>query len=114
MPGKSSTNISKNNEKMVIAQKLSKLHAGGGPKYTLSDILQDPGCCGIFKESLDKEGTSQTLLFLMEVRRYCCSEFYFSLIAGCFRLKSTVGFQWPTTCPRVLVKFTINTYILDV
>lgn len=46
---------------------LSKAQGGSEPPYGLQDVLQDPKCCGIFKESLDREGTSQTLLFLMEV-----------------------------------------------
>lgn len=54
----------------VRLSKLSKLQGNKGSKYTLRDILQDPKCCGIFKESLDREGTSQTLLFLMEVEEY--------------------------------------------
>ena len=49
---------------------LNKPQDSSPAKHSLHDILQDPKCCGIFKESLDREGTSQTLLFLMEVEEY--------------------------------------------
>lgn len=54
----------------VLLGKHNKLPGSTASKLTLHDVLQDPKCCGIFKESLDREGTSQTLLFLMEVEEY--------------------------------------------
>jgi len=37
---------------------------------TLKDLMSHPQCCSLFKAFLEDEGTSQTLLFLLEVEEY--------------------------------------------
>jgi hypothetical protein len=39
-------------------------------QFSLKQVIQQPKACGLFKDFLDREGTSQTLLFLMEVEEY--------------------------------------------
>lgn len=38
--------------------------------FTLQDILSQPKCCSLFKEFLQKESSSQTLIFLVEVEEF--------------------------------------------
>lgn len=41
-----------------------------GRVFTAKDVILNAHCCSVFKEFLDNEGTSQTLLFLLEVEEY--------------------------------------------
>jgi hypothetical protein len=38
--------------------------------YAMYDVLEHPQCCSIFKEYLEKEGLSQTLMFFIEVQEF--------------------------------------------
>ena len=40
------------------------------PSQCIKDVLEHSGCCSIFKEYLERESGSQTLLFLLEVEEY--------------------------------------------